>query len=168
MPKGIKETSGLLTISSSIIESGANTFTTSLVDVQLNALDNEVLIVYSVDLDCSPPDLTPATLTESRMSLSTIARTDVGSIAENNVMAAARIVTREVGGAAVTNAFSSDSSPSTDLPYLGIIATNNFALQIQGVNNAGPMVGACKVYCQRGRADSATYAALVQSELLSA
>jgi len=167
MPKGIKETSGLLTISSSIIESGANTFTTTLVDVQLNPLDNEVLVVYSVDLDCSPPGLVPATQTESRMSLSSITRTDVGSIAENNVLAAARIVTQEAGGAAVTNAFASDSSPSTDLPYLGIIATNNFALQIQGVNNAGPMVGACKVYCVRGRADSSTYAALVQSELLS-
>jgi len=167
MPKGIKETSGLIVISSSVTETAANTFTSALVDVQLNALDNEVLIVYSIDLDASRPDLIAATNTECRMSLSTVPRTTVGSIANNNVMAAARIVTQDNGVTAVTNAFSSDSAPSTELPYLGIIATNDFALQIEGINNTSPMVGAAKVYCQRGRADAATYAALVQSELLS-
>lgn len=167
MPKGIKETSGLIVISSSITESAANTFTSETVDVQLNPLDNEVLIVYSVDLDASRPDLIAATTTECRMTLSTVPRTTVGSIANPNVLAAARIVTQDNGVSAVTNAFASDSTPATGLEYLGIIATDNFSLQIQGTNNASPMVGAAKLYCVRGRADASVYAALVQSELLS-
>ena len=167
MPKGIKETSGLIVISSQITESAANTFTSETVDVQLNPLDNEVLVVYGVDLDASRPDLIAATNTECRMTLSTVPRTTVGSIADPNVLAAARIVTQDNGVTAVTNAFSSDSAPSTMLEYLGIIATNDFALQIEGINNTSPMVGAAKLYCVRGRADASIYSALVQSELLS-
>ena len=167
MPKGIKETSGLIVISSSIAESAANTFTTEQVDLQLNPLDNEVFVVYGIDLDVSAPDLVPATTTVSAMSISTTARTTVGGIDQSNVLAANRIETQEGGGAAVTNAYSSDSAPSTQLEYLGIIATNNFQLSIEGTNNLAAMGGNCRGYGVRGRADASIYAALVQSELLS-
>ena len=53
------------------------------------------------------------------------------------------------------------------LDYIGIIATNDFFLQIQGVNNAAPLGGSVKMYGYRARADAAVYAALVQSEVLS-
>ncbi len=167
MPKGIKETSGLIVISSSVGESAANTFTTEQVDLQLNPLDNEVFVVYGVDLDVSAPDLVPATTTVAAMTMSTTARTTVGGIDQSNVFAANRIETQEGGGAAVTNAYSSDSAPSTQLEYLGIIATNNFFLNIEGTNNLAAMGGNCRIYGVRGRADASIYAALVQSELLS-
>ena len=167
MPRGIKETSGLIVISTSIAESAANTFTTELVDLQLNPLDNEVFVVYGIDIDVSAPDLVPATSTVAAMSVSTTARTQVGGIDQANVLAANRIETQEAGGAAVTNAYSSDSAPSTQLEYLGIIATNNFHLNIEGTNNLAALGGNARVYGVRGRADASVYAALVQSELLS-
>ena len=54
------------------------------------------------------------------------------------------------------------------MEYLGIIATNDFFIQIEGANNVllKSMVG--KLYGYRAIADAATFAALTQSELLSA
>ena len=53
MPKGLKETSSLIAISAKVTETAANTFTSQRVDLQLNPLDNEVFIVYAIDLDAS-------------------------------------------------------------------------------------------------------------------
>ena len=167
MPRGLKETSGLITISANITESAANTFTDKKVDLQLNPLDNEVFVVYGIDLDVSAPELIPATVTDARLSMSTVERTTIGGIGDSNVLAHLRITTQENGGGAVTNTFSSDSAPSTQLEYLGIIATNDFFLNITGNNNAGVMLGSCRVYGVRAKADAAVYAALVQSEVLS-
>lgn len=167
MPRGIKETSGLIVISSQIAESAAGTFTSQRVDLQLNPLDNEVFVVYGVDLDAEEPELIAGTVTNNRFSISTTERTSVGTLADNNVLAQSRIVTQELGGAAVTNQFASDSAPSTQLEYIGIIATNDFFLNIQGQNNVGVMSGFSKLYGVRGTASSSVYAALVQSELLS-
>lgn len=168
MPKGLKETSQIIAISSSVTESAANTFTSQQVDLQLNPLDNEVFIVYGIDIDNEEPDLVPATVTVSRASISTTSRTTVGGLADSNVMAASRIVTQEAGGAGVTNDYASDSAPSTQLEYLGIIATNDFFLNIQGNNNTSAKLMQARVYGVRARADASVYAALVQSELLSA
>lgn len=167
MPRGIKETSGLIVISTGLTESAPNTFTTQRVDLQLNPLDNEVFVVYGIDLDVSAPDLVVATPTVAAMSVSTTARTTLGGIDQPNVLAAQRIQTQEAGGAAVTNEYSSDSAPSTQLEYLGIIATNDFYLNIEGTNNFAPLGGNCRIYGVRGTASSSVYAALVQSELLS-
>jgi hypothetical protein len=52
--------------------------------------------------------------------------------------------------------------------YLGIVATNNMFLNIVGLNNGNAKGVAARVYGYRAKADAATYAALVQSELLSA
>jgi hypothetical protein len=62
----------------------------------------------------------------------------------------------------------SNESPATQLDYLGIIATNDFFIQIEGANNVAPHSMSGKLYGVRARADSAVYAALVQSEVLSA
>lgn len=167
MPRGIKETSGLIVISSSVSETAPNTFTTNRVDLQLNPLDNEVFVVYGIDLDVQPADLVAGTTTATSMSMSATARTTIGGIGDNNVFAAQRIRTQELAGAAVTNEYSSDSAPSTQLEYLGIIATNDFFLNIEGSNNAAIKFGNCRVYGVRGKADASIYAALVQSELLS-
>lgn len=167
MPKGLKETSSIIAISAEVTESAANTFTSQQVDLQLNPLDNEVFVVYGIDLDLEAPDLVGATTTVCRASLSTTARTAVGGLAQSNVLASSRIETQEAGGAAVTNEYASDSAPATMLEYLGIIATNDFFLNIQGSNNTDPKVMQARVYGVRARADSSVYAALVQSEILS-
>lgn len=168
MPKGLKETSSIIMVGASAVESAPGTFTSSRVDLQLNPLDNEVFVVYSVDLDGKTPELIPATNTQCKLSVSTTARTSVGSIADSNVIAQLATVVQEAGGAAVLNAKMAGETPPAMLDYIGIIATNDFFVNIQGVNNVATMSGNVRLYGVRARADSSIYAALVQSELLSA
>lgn len=169
MPKGLKETSSIIVISANVEETAPNTFTSAQVDLQLNPLDNEVFIVYGIDLDVEAPDLVAGATTLSQASVSTTARTSVGGLAASNVLAASRIETQHDGVAAVTNEYSSDSAPSTMLEYIGIIATNDFFLNVQGSPaNPSPMNLNARVYGVRARADANIFSALVQSELLSA
>ena len=92
MPKGLKETSSIITIGASVTESAANTFTSQQVDLQLNPLDNEVFVVYGVDLDLLDPNMIAGTDTTILGSVSTTARTTVGNISNSNVLAHNRIV----------------------------------------------------------------------------
>jgi len=169
MPKGLKETSSIISIGASLIESAANTFTSGRVDLQLNPLDNEVFVVYGIDLDMVEPDLVAGVDTVINASLSTTARTTVGGLQDSNVMASNRITIQCLPtGEVARGQFSSDSSPPTQLEYLGIIATNDFFLNIEGSNNTNARSVIARVYGVRAQASSSIYAALVQSELLSA
>jgi len=168
MPKGLKETSSIIAIGAEVIESAANTYTTQRVDLQLNPLDNEVFVVYAVDLDVLEPNLVPGTDTVIKSSISTTLRTDVGNLAASNVLAINRIEYSSAGGEALRGSFSSDSAPGTQLDYLAIISTNDFFVNIEGAGNTQARSATCRVYGVRARADASVYAALVQSELLSA
>lgn len=170
MPKGLKQTSSLITIGAVVEESAANTFTQAQIDLQLNPLDNEVFVVQSIDLNVSPPDFVSTKDTATRGSLSTTSRTTIGDLADSNVMAVSRDDIRvDPAGAEGGVPFSrmSGETPSTALEYLGIIATNDFFLQVQGTFNNAVKFASCKVYGYRAKADAAIYAALVQSEMLS-
>lgn len=168
MPKGLKETSSVIVISADITESAANTFTSQTVDLQLDVLNQEVFIVYAVDLDMENPTLVPGQDTTARMSLSTTQRTSVGGLADSNVMAVSRQIIQSAGGESIVTSYASDNTPNSQLEYIGIIATNDFVLHIQGTNNPSPLFGQARVWGVRARADAATFAALTQSELLSA
>jgi hypothetical protein len=168
MPAGLKQTSSLIQIGASATESGANTFTSARVDLQLNPLDNEVFVVQAIDLDGQTPELIPLTRTETKLSVSTTARTSVGSIADSNVMAQLQTVVEEGAAGAIVNTKVGGEVPATVLEYVAIIATNDFFVNIQGVNNIAQKLGNVRLYGYRATASSAIYAALVQSELLSA
>lgn len=168
----LKKTSSTIVISSSVLETAANTFTSERVDVQLNPLDNEVFVVVGLNLDPDAPDSIANTSTTVNASLSTTARTTVGTIADNNVMGATR--TQIICNAAMTPdggiPFVREDPliMPLDMQYLGIIATNDFFVNIQGISNGNAKVCRARLYGYRARADASTYAALVQSELLSA
>jgi hypothetical protein len=169
MPKGLKTTSSIIQISASVEESAAATFTEKQIDLQLNPLDNEVFVVYGIDIDLEAPELVANSNSLVKASVSTTSRSSVGSLAQSNVLAAARIQTQDnAGTSAVTNQYSSDSAPATQLEYLGIIATNDFFLQVEAnAANTTEKFMAARIYGVRARADAAVYAALVQSEVLS-
>tara|TARA_R110002094_G_scaffold2044_1_gene8592 strand:- start:582 stop:812 length:231 start_codon:yes stop_codon:yes gene_type:complete len=59
-------------------------------------------------------------------------------------------------------------TPPSNLDYIGIIATNDFFIQVKGTGNTGPRGMDGKLYGYRARASADIYAALVQSEVLSA
>jgi len=170
MPKGLKETSSLIAIGFGVNETAANTFTQAQVDLQLNPLDNEVFVVYAIDLDVGAPDAIAGTSTVMKGSLSTTSRTTVGDLSDTNVMANKQLQIRAGGFVDGGVGFTSGSaeSPATQLEYLGVIATNDFFVQVEGTNNliAHGMTG--RVYGVRATASSSIYAALVQSELLTA
>tara|TARA_Y100000004_G_C8691005_1_gene317450 strand:- start:59 stop:571 length:513 start_codon:yes stop_codon:yes gene_type:complete len=168
----LKKSSSTIVISSSVTESAANTFTSEQVDLQLNPLDNEVFVVVGVNLDPGFPDSVAGTSTAVNATVSTTARTTIGSIAESNVIASAR--NQIVTNAAMTPdggiPFSREDPlvMPLDMEYLAIIATNDFFLNIEGIGNGNAKTCVARLYGYRAKADASTYAALVQSELLSA
>jgi len=168
MPTGLKQTSSLIQISSSATETAANTFTVNQIDLQLNPLDQEVFVIQAVDIDLFPPSLVPGATTVATLTLSSTRRVSTGGIDAPNVIAAKRITTQEIGGGAVTNEYMASDSPASNLDYIAIVATNDFFLNIEGSANLTALSGNTRVYGYRARADASVYAALVQSEALSA
>jgi hypothetical protein len=168
MPTGLKETSSLIMIGFDAPETAANTFTEVEVDLQLNALDQEVFVIYGAALDISSPDVVLGVNTGVFASVSQTTRTTVGSLTDSNVIATAGNVIQ--GGIAdgVGFSFSTTDAPSTQLEYLGIIATSQFFVQIEGQNNVQSDLVTGRLWGVRAKASAAIYASLVQSELLSA
>ncbi len=167
----LKKTSSTITISANVLETLPNTFTTAQVDMQLNPLDNEVFVVVGINLDPDAPDSVAGISTTLNASVSTTRRTTVGSIADSNVIAAAR--TQIITNAGMTPdggiPFVREDPlvMPLDMEYLAIIATNDFFVNIEGQNNGNVKNCRARLYGYRARADASTYAALVQSELLS-
>ena len=169
MPKGLKQTSSIIVIGASVVESAANTFTEARVDLQLNPLDNEVFVVTGIDMDVSAPDALAGVDTAQVMSITTTSQTALPSLADTACMARKSLNIRAAGfvdGGVSFQEAAGDTPPAT-LDYIGIIATNDFFLQTQGVGNTVSKSGAMKLYGYRARAEASTYAALVQSEVLS-
>ena len=169
MPRGLKETSGIIAISARTDESAANTFTQESIDLNLDPLNNEVFVVVAVDLNPSFPDAEPATDTATQACLSVTSRTTMGFIEDNNVLASASTAIRAKGFSDSGVGFTQQSleTPPATLEYIGIIATNDMFLSIQGTNNVVQKAVGCRVWGYRAKADAAIYAALVQSEVLS-
>jgi len=169
MPKGLKQTSSTIVIGASVTESAANTFTQERIDLQLNPLDNEVFVVTAVNLDVTAPDAIAATDTQTSGSISTTSLTALGTLNQSQVIAVSQDSIRAAGfvDGGVGFQRTSMETPPAALDYVGIIATNDFFLQVAGLNNAVAKAMTCKVYGYRARAEASTYAALVQSEVLS-
>ena len=170
MPKGLKTSSGQIIISGSLTEGGANTFTQSQVDLQLNVLDREVFVVTAVDIDAFPPDAIAATNTQTAASLSTTNRTTLGTIADSNVIATDNKSIRAAGfvDGGVAYAERHPEVQGSDMEYVGIIATNDFFVQVEGFQNVAPRGCQFRLWGYRAVASADTFAALTQSELLSA
>ncbi|AXH79051.1 MAG: hypothetical protein [Circular genetic element sp.] len=166
----LKKTSEMIQISFHVDESAANTFTQATVDVQLNPLDNEVMLIYAVDFDSFLPDAIAGVNTAVTTSCSTTSRTTIGRLDSSNVLGSNMTAIRAAGFVDGGVAFTTEnpSAPvGAGLDYVGILATSDLHIQIEGQNNAIAKVVNGRIYCQRAKATSSVYAALVQSEALS-
>ena len=165
----LKTTSSTIAIGFSLTESGANTFTQSRIDLQLNPLDQEVFVVLAVDLDPAAPFNVAGTNTSTEMSVSTTSLTSMGNINQSQVLANTKLDIRQDAGSVTGVPFTraSGDEPSGNLDYIAIISTNDFFVQIEGSGNPGARAGFGRMWGYRAKADAATYAALVQSEVLS-
>ena len=166
----MKKTSSTIAIGFSLTESAANTFTQSRVDLQLNPLDQEVFVVLAIDLDPSAPVNVLGLNTSTEMSVSTTSLTAMGNINQSQVLANTKLDIRQdpggTNGVGFTRA-SGDEPSASMLDYIGIIATNDFFVQIEGANNTAARNGFGRMWGYRAKLDAAGYAALVQSEVLS-
>jgi hypothetical protein len=164
----LKKTSEIIAVGFSLAESAANTFTQGRIDLQLNPLDQEVFVVSAVDLDPTAPDCITGQNTEVAASLTTTTQTAFGNLSSPSTIANAVYNIRTDGVNHVAIQRTSLDSPPAQLEYIAIISTNDFFVQLQGTNNAAGKDLFGRLWGYRARADAATYAALVQSEVLSA
>ena len=167
---GFKKTSDIIAISFGVDETAPNTFIEEEVSLQLDVLNNEIAVVLAVDLDVTSPDAIAGVDTITNASLSTTSLPSVGNLSQTNVLAQAQDRIRAAGFVDGGVGFSrkADSTYPGNLDYIGLIATNNFFIQLQGGNNVNAKGLTGRIWLYRARADATTYAALVQSEVLSA
>jgi hypothetical protein len=170
MPTGLKQTSSVVSIGFNATETAANTFTQASVDLNLSPLDREVFVVLAVNLDPYSPSAIAGTNTSVNSSLTTTSQTDVVQLDNSNCLAVAISEIKADGFADCGIAFTTSGfeTPPATLDYIGIIATNDFFVQVKGVANVAARQVNGKMYGYRAQASADIYAALVQSEVLSA
>lgn len=167
---GFKKTSSIIAISFEVDESAANTFTQRQINLQLNPLDNEVFVVLGVDLDPTAPDGLAATNTSTLAGLTKTTQTAALVLSSNDCIAIANRNVRAAGFAdgGVPFTHTSLDTPIAQLEYIDILATNDFFIYVVGAGNAVAKSMSGRMWGYRAKADASTYAALVQSEVLSA
>jgi hypothetical protein len=171
MPRGLKQTSSLVAIGFQARETVANTFVQSSIDLNLSPLDNEVFVVLAVDLNPYTPDALAATDTKVESSVTTTSQTGVAGLNDTNCLAVSQTHIKAAGfvDGGVGFQTAGMETPPANLEFIGIIATNDFFVQCKGDGNLNARGVNGKLYGYRARAtDGSIYAALVQSEVLSA
>tara|TARA_R100001369_G_C3306271_1_gene166567 strand:- start:931 stop:1446 length:516 start_codon:yes stop_codon:yes gene_type:complete len=171
MPTGLKQSSSVVSIGFSVDEAGPNTFTQTEVDLNLSPLDREVFVVLAINLDTFTPDNVPTVDTRTNSSVTTTRQTAVIDINNSNCLAAQALqIKQDAAGVLSGVGFTSQAleTPPSTLEYIGIIATNDFFVQMKGTGNLIGRGMAGRMWGYRAVADASIYAALVQSEVLSA
>jgi hypothetical protein len=171
MPKGVTVTSSIITISGSVTELVPGTMVEEQIPLSLDILNREVLLVYAVDLNSSSPDAVAAANTAVLASLSSTSRATIGTIGDVNVLAAGRKSIRAAGfldGGVGFQDISPETPTADNLDYIGIISTNDFFVQVQGIANVVIKHAEWRIWCARAKVSADIYAALVQGETLSA
>ena len=171
MAKGLKQSSSVVSIGFHLVESAANTFTQTSVDLNMSPLDREVFVVLAINLDNDFPDAVNLTDTRVRSALTTTSQTAMPNLGEPNCLARTTDAIKAEAAPGVSSvSFSQQAleTPPSTLEYIGIIATNDFFIQTQGSGNLVAKGTAGKLYGYRATATADIYAALVQSEVLSA
>ena len=167
---GFKKTSDTIAVSFGQSETAPNTYIEEEIALQLDVLNNEIFVVLAIDLNMTPPDALAGVDTTVSSSITSTTQTAVASLSNTNTLAVARDDIRAAGFVDGGVGFSRNANEAYtgDVDYIGLIATNNFFVQLKGLGNATAKSVAGRVWGYRARADASTYAALVQSEVLSA
>ena len=170
MPKGLKQSSSVVSIGFSLIETAPSTFTQEQVDLNLSPLDKEVFVVLAVNLDPFAPDALAGTDTSTSAAVTATRQTAMPNIGDSNCLAKTNMAIRAAGFVDGGVPFTQQAleTPPATLEYIGIIATNDFFVQVEGDGNITGKGVNGKLYGYRAIASADVYAALVQSEVLSA
>lgn len=168
MPQGLKQSSAVVSVGFRATEAAPNAFTQQQVDLNLSPLDREVFVVLAINLDTDAPDTITGTNTAVLAALTTTSQTAIPSLQDSNCLSRLSHFTRSDATNAVGYSSQALETPPSTLDYIGIIATNDFFVQVEGTGNAVVKGVAGKMYGYRAVASADIYAALVQSEVLSA
>ena len=166
---GFKKTSDVIAVSARVQETAPNTFTQQTIGLQLDALNNEVFVILAVDMSLSPPDALAGTDTSTLAQLSTTSQTAITGYENSNIITRTERVIQSGTFADFGAVFEhmAGESPQATLDYIQIVATPDLFLSMEGQNNTNAKACALRVWGYRAKADASTYAALVQSEVLS-
>jgi len=168
MPAGLKQSSSVVSIGFTASEAAPNVLAQSQIDLNLSPLDREVFVVLAVNLDCSTPEFVAGTTTQVRAGLTSTSQTVMPQLNDANCLARLSNTIRSTGTDAVSFVSGALETPPATLDYIGIIATNDFFVQVQGTGNTATSSMTGKLYGYRATASADIFAALVQSEVLSA
>jgi len=169
MPTGLKQSSSVVTVGFSAVQTALNTFVESSIDLNLSPLDREVFVVLAINIDSDFPDNITNQQTTVRSYVSSTSQTAIPQLSDSNCLSRLTYRVQNVADTCATT-FGSQAleTPPSTLEYIGIIATNDFFCGVDGLNNAGLKGVSGKMYGYRAVASADIYAALVQSEVLSA
>ena len=136
----------------------------------MDVLNNEIFVVLAIDLNCAPPDAQAGVDSATSAQVSSTTQDGIKSLGTTNLLAITERTIRAAGFVDGGVGFShfSGETPTAVLDQVGLIATNNFFFGIKGSANLGAKGASGRMWGYRARADASTYAALVQSEVLSA
>lgn len=165
---GFKKTSDLIAVSFRVDETAANTFTQDEIALQLDVLNNEIFVVLAVDLNPTSPELVAAQNTETKACITSTSQSSFANLDNSNTIAVASLSIMSDAANSVSFSRAAEESYSAQLDYIALISTNNFFVGVQGLHNTAVKSVTGRVWGYRAKADSSTYAALVQSEVLSA
>ncbi len=176
----LKRSSEIITISG-LVENTSATLQVTEVDLQLNPLDQEVFVVLAVALDFTGPLPVAVAMPPSSIrnivhpvAFTTSRPAAQADLSNNNCFAYAQqncFIQSDAAGdfmAYTVQETAATDSVDTNLDYIAIVATSNYFISSTNeVNLVEPLTASYKIYGYRAKADAATYAALVQSEVLS-
>lgn len=171
---GFKKTSATITVSNRIEQTAPDTYTQLELDLPLDTLNNEIFVVLAIDFALAPSDidLVGGASSATFCQLSSTSQTGISGLENSNILArgenAVSFATDGAGNVAVPFSHMSNDTPTGDVDYIGIIATPSCYLAIDSTGQATNKAVALRMWGYRAKADAATYAALVQSEVLSA
>lgn len=133
MVTGLKQTSSTVSIGFDVTESAPNVFTQGSVDLNLSPLDREVFVVTAINLDPLAPDAIAGVNTQVTASLTTTSQSSTVTLSNANCLATANLDIRAAGlvdgGVGFTR--NGMETPPATLDFIGIIATNDFFVQIK-------------------------------------
>lgn len=166
---GFKKTSDLIAISFGVTQTVNDTYIEEEIALQLDVLNNEIFVVVAADLNCAMPPCIPGTNTNVAAAISSTTQATIGKLSSTNVIAVAQLDVRSTTPDAVAPfSRAAEEAYAGDLDYLALIATNNFFVGCDSANTGALAAVTGRLWGYRAKADSTTYAALVQSEVLSA
>lgn len=163
-----KRSSQLLNLGGSVTEAAPNTFTEQRVSLPLSSLDREIFVVTDVFIETETPDLNAGTNSNTVVQITKQAAGGIQTINNPNMVGKKeqRFVSLTAEGQLSQDDFPTPlMSTGMGSDYLGVIATPDYFVGVQGLGNTTTKDGFVRITGFRAVASADLYAALVTEEL---